>query len=697
MAATSRLDILIRAKDQASGALKRVNEQSSRMATSFNAARGPMIALGGAAAGAVLQFGRLGDEVQKMSIRTGFSTESLSELRFAMEQAGTSIQGFEVGVRRMSGFIEDAKDGLATSTDAMDKLGVSVDDLKGKSPEEAFFTLANAMAGIEDELTKAALAQDIFGRSGTQLLPLLAEGADGIEKLRQEARDLGIVMDQETANKAAKMQDAINSAKQSMNGLAITVGSALAPAITLLAEAFSVLPAQLRAVAAAAGIFFLAMKVGLINLRQAVVSTGIGALLIAVGLLADKLGFLNGKVEETDKSLQRLNETTRQLQAAAGMAGDSLSDTEASFLALRLASETANSALIGYNKELAVADKLAADASGNWVDLAQALDDQGRKMTIVTDQLNRAESELEPAIDAVVAAIEREGITLEQITPLIDDMNLSVEAQSRLMEAAAVETAKVRKKVLEATNSYEAYAKTIDDGTVATDALAGSVGGLGQAMVDAHDDNVAFTDRVAKGNIIIRTSTEDTVVNLTSKWGAYHEKLAAQAEEKAARETSIIKMLGDLEIAEAKRVAEAKIVQEQRVQGIFNTLRGRFNLAQQEALQRRLAGSLTRDEAFQNLQGLLDLRARTALATDTRTLGDFSVGAAGGLLGVGANTSGSGLDLISQIGAIPESFRAIIEGLARATGQQVQISMAPGAGDMIVAEVVNSQLNGAEL
>ena len=132
MAATSRLDILIKAKDNASATLKRVNEQSSKMASSFAAARVPLMILGGAASAAVVRFGTLGDEIQKMSRRTGFSTESLSELRFAMEQSGTSIQGFEVGVRRMTGFIEDAKDGLATSTDAMEKLGVSVGDLVGK-------------------------------------------------------------------------------------------------------------------------------------------------------------------------------------------------------------------------------------------------------------------------------------------------------------------------------------------------------------------------------------------------------------------------------------------------------------------------------------------------------------------------------------------------------------------------------------
>lgn len=618
MAATSRLDILIRAKDNASATLKRVNEQSSKMASSFAAARVPLMILGGAASAAVVRFGTLGDEIQKMSLRTGFSTESLSELRFAMEQSGTSIQGFEVGVRRMTGFIEDAKDGLATSTDAMDKLGVSVEDLVGKKPEEAFFILANSMASVEDEVQKAALAQDVFGRSGTQLLPLLAEGAEGVARLRQEARDLGIVFDEETANKAAEMQDSINRAKQSMNAMSIEIGTALSPAISGLATGFARLPSIIQSLTLVAGVFFTAMSVGLISVRSALISTGIGAILVGIGIAIDQLD------KNWNAFVERFGGITNHL--------------------IGMMEQYVNNHIKGFN--------LIAGGLEKLTNLLPGVNVEFTKLSEVT--LTRVTKRAEEAAEA------------------LDD-------------------------IVEEDKTWIRYANAIDQNVVATDALTGSVGGLGQAMVDAHNDSVAFTDRVLNGNIIIRTSTEDTVVNLTSKWGAYHEKLAAQAEEKAARETSIIKMLGDLEIAEAKRVAEAKIVQEQRVQGIFNTLRGRFNLDQQEALQRRLAGSLTRDEAFQNLQGLLDLRARTALSTDTRALGDFSVGAAGGLLGVGANTSGSGLDLISQIGAIPESFRAIIEGLARATGQQVQISMAPGAGDMIVAEVVNSQLNGAEL
>ena len=52
--------------------------------------------------------------------------------------------------------------------------------LQGLSPEQQFQLFANALAGVVDASTRAALAQDVFGRSGTQLLPLFTQGEQGM-------------------------------------------------------------------------------------------------------------------------------------------------------------------------------------------------------------------------------------------------------------------------------------------------------------------------------------------------------------------------------------------------------------------------------------------------------------------------------------------------------------------------------------
>ena len=192
-----------------------------------------MIAVGtvvtGAIAGLISGYARAGDEVQKMALRTGLSTEALSEFKHASEISGTSLAAFEKGIKRMAKSIEDGKDGLSTSTRALDKLGVSLESLQGLSPEDAFMRLAGAISQIPDPMQRAAIAQDMFGRAGTQLLPLMMQGSEGIAALRQEAHDLGIVFDQEAADAAAQFQDNMTNLKRSLQGAGFAIAEDLVP------------------------------------------------------------------------------------------------------------------------------------------------------------------------------------------------------------------------------------------------------------------------------------------------------------------------------------------------------------------------------------------------------------------------------------------------------------------------------------
>jgi len=204
-------------------------KQHSKAIGMAAAAMGTAIVAAGALA--IKTYAQMGDEVQKMALRTGFSTEALSELRHAAEISGASLTTLEKGVKRMSGTILDAADGMETYIRAFEHIGLNVQDLMGLNPEEQFFAIATAIGELEDETTKAAIAQDMFGRAGTELLPLFAEGADGIAKLRQEAHDLGIVFDQEAADKAAALTDAMTRLKESFSGIQMAIANNLIPTL----------------------------------------------------------------------------------------------------------------------------------------------------------------------------------------------------------------------------------------------------------------------------------------------------------------------------------------------------------------------------------------------------------------------------------------------------------------------------------
>lgn len=223
----------VNVKDEATAKMKRIEGSMDSMGKKFTKVGAAMMLAGVAIGGGIFKltdsYTKAGDEVAKMAKRTGFSTESLSELRHAAKLSGSDIGTLEKGVKRMSSAIEDAKDGLETYTRSFDKLGLSIDDIAAMTPEEQFWAIANALADLDDATMKAALAQDFFGRAGTDLLPMLAEGTEGIAAMRQEAHDLGIVFNEEAAAECENFQDALTNLKESLAGLGREIVDDLTP------------------------------------------------------------------------------------------------------------------------------------------------------------------------------------------------------------------------------------------------------------------------------------------------------------------------------------------------------------------------------------------------------------------------------------------------------------------------------------
>jgi len=180
----------------------------------------------------------VGDMVDKMSKRTAFAAETISELAYAADISGADISMLEKGVKKMSKTIVDAGYGLETYLRVFRELGLEIDDLMALSPEEQFMTIGAAIADMENDTLKTAAAVDVFGRSGTMLLPLFKEGAEGIAKLRKEAHELGIVFDEEAAAKAAKLKDAQTALKKAMQGLGFAIVEDTIPVLTQMATHF---------------------------------------------------------------------------------------------------------------------------------------------------------------------------------------------------------------------------------------------------------------------------------------------------------------------------------------------------------------------------------------------------------------------------------------------------------------------------
>lgn len=231
---------------------------------------------------AVKAFMNWGDTVDKMSKRTGLGAEFISELAFAAEQSGASIENVEKAVKAMQSGIFDAGRNVGTLKDGLEALGLTVDDLKGLSPEAQFSKLADVIASVEDPTLQAGIAMKLFGmRAGPAILPML----QNFRELQEIAARLGLTMSKETAAAAAEATDAFHRLKMTFRAIYIIVGAALAPQVIRLANILTnVMEGVVKFVRANAKLIKIVVLVGL-GLVAA------GAALITVGIASGMAGF----------------------------------------------------------------------------------------------------------------------------------------------------------------------------------------------------------------------------------------------------------------------------------------------------------------------------------------------------------------------------------------------------------------------
>ena len=240
---------------------------------------------------AVKQFADAGSALDDMSQRTGASVEALSGLGYAAKMSGAELEDVEKGLRTM-------QKGLAAGDTGFEKLGLSIESLKGLSPDEQMKVIADKLAAIEDPGERAAAAMDIFGKSGANLMPLLSGGSQGINGLISEADSLGVIMSGEAASSAAILGDAIDQVSIVIGSLVNTIGAQLAPAFTAVLSVVTYVITQARewieanqgiiitiaSVAAIVGIF------GGVLVTAAGLAFGLSVAIGAIGAVASAVG-----------------------------------------------------------------------------------------------------------------------------------------------------------------------------------------------------------------------------------------------------------------------------------------------------------------------------------------------------------------------------------------------------------------------
>jgi len=285
------LEIIVAGTDKASKTLGGISSQIDKMGKKMQVAGALMVGAGVAITGAIFKmadsYTEAGDEIAKMAKKTGMSTEALSEMKYMADMSGTSLSGMEVGIRTMQGAITDASFGLATYTRAFEALGLNIEEVKAMKPEDQFWVIAEAIAAVEDPTLKAATAADIFGRSGTELLPILAEGKEGLAKMKQEAKDLNVVFDKESAAAAEKFQDSKERISKALAGLGAEIINDIIPILTKYMEKLVTIVGRVKDWAE------MNPKLAETLLKVGVILIGAGGLVFAFGTLARAIVAIN--------------------------------------------------------------------------------------------------------------------------------------------------------------------------------------------------------------------------------------------------------------------------------------------------------------------------------------------------------------------------------------------------------------------
>ena len=126
-----------------------------------------------------------------------------------------------------------ANEGSVSLQDAYSQLGINIKDISNSS--DAFDATIKALANMGDTTQSNYIASTLFGKSYAELKPLLAEGATGIEDLKNKAQELGIVMTESTVTSGEALGDTLDTIKLQAGGLANSFVSMLLPGISKLA------------------------------------------------------------------------------------------------------------------------------------------------------------------------------------------------------------------------------------------------------------------------------------------------------------------------------------------------------------------------------------------------------------------------------------------------------------------------------
>ena len=155
-----------------------------------------------------LEQAKWADDLLTRSAQTGLDTGTLQGLDYASKFL--DFDGIDQSLVKLTASMDKARDGADKQAQAFETLGVSVTGADGqlRSNWDTFKDVIDALGQVENATERDALANDLFGKSYSELKPLIDAGSDSLQELMDKAEESGYVLDESQVRKLGEVDDA---------------------------------------------------------------------------------------------------------------------------------------------------------------------------------------------------------------------------------------------------------------------------------------------------------------------------------------------------------------------------------------------------------------------------------------------------------------------------------------------------------
>ena len=184
-----------------------------------------------------------GDEIDKNAQKIGLSTKAYQEWAYVFDHAGANVDNLQSGMKTLSEVIVEAANGSESAKKKLDAVGLSIEQLNGLSQEEQLGLVIEALQNMEAGAERTAAANDLLGKSSSDMAAVLNMTSEEVDALKAEANDYGMIMSDEAVASSAAFSDSLTRLRGTAEGLKRSLIGELLPGITGIMDGIAALVA----------------------------------------------------------------------------------------------------------------------------------------------------------------------------------------------------------------------------------------------------------------------------------------------------------------------------------------------------------------------------------------------------------------------------------------------------------------------